>query len=72
MACTKSTVKKGMLREDRCKPKDEGKTNSRGKSVKVPKMPRNTREHKRRFRPGTIALMEIRKFQKSMSLLILK
>ena len=78
MAHMKSTVKKMTVREDRgkpgyrCKPKDEGKTESRGKPVKVPRMPGTTTEHKWRIRPGTRALMGIRKFQKSTSVLILK
>ena len=72
----KSTVKKRMVKEDRGKPgyrgkpKDGGKTKGRGKPVKMPRMPGTTREHKWRFRPGTRALMEIRKLQESMSLLI--
>ena len=52
MACTKSTVKKRMVGEDRGKPeyrgkpKDGGKTEGRGKPVKMPRMPSIVRGHK--------------------------
>ena len=43
-----------------------------GKSVRSKKTPRGRVRRKRRFRPGTVALREIRKYQKSTELLIRK
>ena len=43
-----------------------------GKSVRSKKTPTGRVRRKRRFRPGTVALREIRKYQKSTELLIRK
>ena len=43
-----------------------------GKSVRSKKSSKGSARRKRRFRPGTVALREIRKYQKSTELLIRK
>ena len=43
-----------------------------GKSVRSKKSSKGSARRKRRFRPGTVALREIRKYQKSTKLLIRK
>ena len=43
-----------------------------GKSVRSKKYSKGSARRKRRFRPGTVALREIRKYQKSTKLLIRK
>ena len=43
---------------------------SKNIAVKAPRKPPHQMQKKRRFRPGTVALREIRRYQKSMDLLI--
>ena len=43
-----------------------------GKKIRVPLVPKGGIRKPRRFRPGTVALREIRKYQKSTELLIRK
>ena len=68
MTRTKSRSTKGS------RPKYRYRTHVRrdGAEIKVPLPPKGSVRKPRRFRPGTVALREIRKYQKSTDLLIRK
>ena len=68
MTRTKSRSTKGS------QPKYRYRTHVRrdGTKIKVPLPPKGSVRKPRRFRPGTVALREIRKYQKSTDLLIRK
>lgn len=72
MARVKNTARKSTAGRNMLKKKLETKTKGKEKSARIAAKEMKLQKVKRRHRPGTVALQEIRRYQKSTELLIRK